>query len=132
MKIVPMPGNVSGAPLQVILGSQTIKAFVACPRAFKVIGIVRFGMEFGLLTRTVGGNYMRVNGSRFEPLDSAAVEFAMSVACACGRGESYAATRQQRGQAAAAARVVVRRRGRSRAGGTAILDTRSRTGVSAY
>ena len=79
--------------LQVILGSQTIKAFVASPKEFKVIGIVRMGLEFGLLAMTASGNYVRVNGSQIEALSNAAVEAAIALARTTGRGESYADSR---------------------------------------
>lgn len=80
-------------PLQVILGSQTIKAFVAAPKEFKVIGIVRIGMEFGLLATTASGNYVRVNGSQIQALSNRAVDDAIELARSTGRGESYAASR---------------------------------------
>jgi len=80
-------------PLQVVLGSQTIKAFVAAPEEFKVLGIVRMGMEFGLLATTASGHYVRVNGSTVKSLCTEAVEDAIRVARSSGRGESYAATR---------------------------------------
>ena len=76
-------------PLQVILGSQTIKAFVASPKEFNVIGIVQMGMEFGLLATTSSGNYVRVNGSQIELLDERKVEAAIAYARSKGRGESF-------------------------------------------
>ena len=94
--------------MQVVLGSQTIKAFVASPREFKVIGIVRMGMEFGLLARTASGLYVRVNGSIVEALNQHAVQAAIDFACATGRGESYAASRGDR--VPAPPTVVVRKR----------------------
>ena len=97
-------------PLQVVLGSQTIKAFVAAPKEFKVIGIVRMGMEFGLLATTSNGHYVRVNGSRVEPLDSATVEAAIQLTRTSGRGESYAASRSA--TPVASPSVIVRKRRR--------------------
>lgn len=97
-------------PLQVILGSQTIKAFVASPKEFKVIGIVRMGLEFGLLATTASGNYVRVNGSQIEALHAEAVEDAIALARTTGRGESYASSRAQ--AVAAPPTVVVRKRRR--------------------
>jgi len=94
--------------LKVVLGSQTIKAFVAAPRAFKVLGIVRMGLEFGLLATDARGVYVRVNGSTVASLDQAEVDTAIALACSTGRGESYAATRQQ--HAAVRPIVVVRKR----------------------
>lgn len=96
--------------MQVVLGSQTIKAFVAAPKEFKVIGIVRMGLEFGLLATTASGNYVRVNGSVIESLNHAEVEAAISVVCATGRGESYAATRMNKAMALAPTVVVRKRR----------------------
>ena len=83
----------SNPALQVVLGSQTIKAFVAAPKEFKVLGIVRMGMEFGLLATTASGTYVRVNGSTVKALSTDAVEEAIRVARSSGRGESYAASR---------------------------------------
>jgi len=97
-------------PLQVVLGSQTIKAFVAAPKEFKVIGIVRMGMEFGLLATTSAGHYVRVNGSRVEPLHGATVDAAIQLARTSGRGESYAASRSS--TPVASPSVIVRKRRR--------------------
>lgn len=83
--------------LQVVLGSQTIKAFVAAPKEFKVLGIVRMGLEFGLLATTASGDYVRVNGSQVQSLNTEAVEEAIHFARSHGRGESYAASRSNVG-----------------------------------
>lgn len=101
-------------PLQVILGSQTIKAFVAAPKEFKVIGIVRIGMEFGLLATTASGNYVRVNGSLIQALSNQAVEDAIELARVTGRGESYAASRAHLGASSTPsnATVIVKKRRR--------------------
>ena len=80
-------------PLQVILGSTTIKAYVACPKEFEVLGIVRCAMEYGLLATTASGNYVRVNGSQIESLCNQAVEEAILAAKLRGRGCSYASQR---------------------------------------
>jgi len=102
--------------LQVVLGSQTIKAFVAAPKEFKVLGIVRMGMEFGLLATTASGAYVRVNGSTVKALSTDAVEDAIRIARASGRGESYAASRSHSpvvGIASSSApAVIVRKRRR--------------------
>lgn len=100
----------SHQPLQVVLGSQTIKAFVAAPKEFKVLGIVRMGMEFGLLATTASGSYVRVNGSTVKALSTDAVEEAIRIARATGRGESYAASRSHAVVASPA--VIVRKRRR--------------------
>jgi hypothetical protein len=100
--------------LQVVLGSQTIKAFVASPKEFKVIGIVRMGMEFGLLATSASGAYVRVNGSTVQRLNADAVEEAIRVARINGRGESYAASRAHASstQPPAPPAVIVRKRRR--------------------
>jgi hypothetical protein len=97
----------SHQPLQVVLGSQTIKAFVAAPKEFKVLGIVRMGMEFGLLATTASGAYVRVNGSTVKALSTDAVEEAIKVARSSGRGESYAASRSHSAAAVAVTPAVV-------------------------
>jgi hypothetical protein len=102
----------SHPPLQVVLGSQTIKAFVAAPKEFKVLGIVRMGMEFGLLATTASGTYVRVNGSTVKALSTEAVEEAIRIARSSGRGESYAASRSHSATSTAAPAVIVRKRRR--------------------
>lgn len=110
----------SSPALQVVLGSQTIKAFVAAPKEFKVMGIVRMGMEFGLLATTASGTYVRVNGSTVKALSTDAVEEAIRVARQSGRGESYAASRSHSAAGTAQANpaqastpaVIVRKRRR--------------------
>jgi hypothetical protein len=79
--------------MRVILGSHTVKAFVTSPKEFEVIGIVRMGIEFGLLAITASGGYVRVNGSLVQPLDHVQVTDAIAAARAFGRGESFAMTR---------------------------------------
>ena len=79
--------------LQVILGGHTFKAFVAAPREFEVLGIVRMGMEYGLLARNSTGRYVRVNGSSVQELNRHEVEDAMNRIRITGRGESYATSR---------------------------------------
>lgn len=72
-----------------------MKAFVAAPREaqFNIIGIVRFGMEFGLLAMTEAGNYLRINGSTTQRLNNREVAAAIDKARLCTRGESYATSR---------------------------------------
>ena len=93
--------------LKVVLGTQAMKAFVAAPKEFNVLGIVRMGMEFGLLATTSSGAYVRVNGSMVRPLDARAVEEAIQLAQTIGRGESYATTRQRNANAAESATAAV-------------------------
>lgn len=93
--------------MSIVLGSHTIKAFVVSPEKYKVLGIVRIGMEFGLLSTTECGSYVRVNGSTVTALDRAQVEQALRLACRDGRGESFATSRS--GAAPAAPSVVLRK-----------------------
>ena len=66
--------------MQVILGSFTIKAYVTAPKSMTVIGIVRIGMEYGLLALNSLGQYLRVNGSQWSYLDQQGVLFAIQTA----------------------------------------------------
>ena len=108
----------SRKPLQIILGSQTIKAFVAAPKEFKVLGIVRLGnqtgrcVEFGLLATTESGEYVRVNGSTVAALNRRAVETAMHEALLKGRGESYASSRAHESPPKTTPTIIVRKRRR--------------------
>jgi hypothetical protein len=63
--------------MRVILGASSLKAYVAAPKAFHVLGIVRFGQEYGLLATNADGLYFRVNGSQSLALDSQAVRRAI-------------------------------------------------------
>jgi hypothetical protein len=88
--------RITSAPEQkmhVILGGHTVKAFVAAPRDVQVIGIVRLGLEFGLLALTPAGNYVRINGSEAQRLNHREVEEAIRKAQLFGRGESFASSR---------------------------------------
>jgi hypothetical protein len=105
--------QISDQRLQVVLGSQTIKSLVASPKEFKVLGIVRMGMEFGLLAMSATGAYVRVNGSTVQRLNTQAVEEAINLASVSGRGESYADSRARNSPAnAQAPAVIVRKRRR--------------------
>jgi hypothetical protein len=55
--------------MRVILGVGSLKAYVAAPKAFHVLGIVRFGLEYGLLATNAEGLYFRVNGSQIMALE---------------------------------------------------------------
>ncbi|RFO97393.1 hypothetical protein DIC66_09755 [Rhodoferax lacus] len=87
--------------LEVVLGSHTIKAFVTAPKDVYVMGIVRWGMEFGLLARTHAGDYVRINGSEAQTLNFEDVETAIARASVTGRGESFAMSRATGGAASA-------------------------------
>ena len=65
------PNTVS--ELQVSLGIHSLRAFVAAPRFFNIIGVVRLGMEYGLLAELNSGEYAKVNGSNVELLNNSMV-----------------------------------------------------------
>lgn len=71
--------------MRVVIGSSAIKAFVAAPKSLKIVGIVRMGLEFGLLGQDDEGRYLRVNGSQIEPLNRAEVLAAIEFALESGR-----------------------------------------------
>lgn len=79
--------------MRVILGVSSLKAYVAAPKAFHVIGIVRFGQEYGLLATNADGMYFRVNGSQILALDSAQVR--RSIDQSYGVGGRFAASAAQ-------------------------------------
>lgn len=66
--------------MRVILGASSVKAYVVCSRAYRVLGIVRFGEEYGLLGQDARGCFFRVNGSVVTSLDSRLVLRAIDVA----------------------------------------------------
>jgi hypothetical protein len=73
------------ANMRVVMGSSAIKAFVAAPKSLKILGIVRMGLEFGLLGQDTDGRYLRVNGSQIETLDHNEVLDAIQYALDSGR-----------------------------------------------
>jgi hypothetical protein len=79
-------------PMRVILGRSHLSAFVTAPKAMQVLGIVRVGMEFGLLALDRAGSYVRVNGSQFVTLDLDKVERAIRQAEVNAINESTALT----------------------------------------
>jgi hypothetical protein len=76
------------ANMRVVMGSSAIKAFVTAPKSLRIIGIVRMGLEFGLLGQDADGRYLRVNGSQIEPLDRSEVLTAIEFALQSGRRPS--------------------------------------------
>lgn len=80
--------------MKVILGCHPVKAFVVAPKDCDVIGIVRIGLEFGLLAKSHAGNYFRVNGSHSIWLNKQDVEEAIYRVKPFGQGESFSATRR--------------------------------------
>jgi hypothetical protein len=83
----------SNRNMKIIMGGLTLKAFVVASHKLTVIGIVRFGMEYGLLASTPNGHYVRVNGSKIQALPDLEVHAAISRARCTGRGESFKASR---------------------------------------
>jgi hypothetical protein len=83
----------------VILGASSLKAYVTAPKYMHVLGIVRFGLEYGLLATDAEGGYYRVNGSRLAPLDKHSVGRAIEQA---QRGAGRFALRPQPSDASAA------------------------------
>ncbi len=94
--------------MQVLLGHQTLMAYVAAPKKFNIIGVVRMDMEFGLLARTESGTYVRVNGSQEQNLCQAQVEAAIRFAIAIGYVKPHEAP--QFCKASVTPSVVVRKR----------------------
>ena len=70
--------------MRVILGVSSLKASVTAPRAFHVLGLVRFGLEYGLLATNANGLYFRVNGSHIMALDSDQVRRAIDFSYGAG------------------------------------------------
>ena len=66
--------------LKVSAANPGIKAFVTAPKSLKILGIVRMGMEFGLLAIGESGTYVRVNGSQVVKLDTHTVREAIRAA----------------------------------------------------
>lgn len=76
--------------MKVVLGSSSIRAFVAAPKHLKVMGVVRMGQEFGLLAMNEAGTYLRVNGSQNQELDPLEVQRALHQARLSGhQGEDH-------------------------------------------
>lgn len=94
--------------MKVVLGSSSIRAFVAAPKHLKVVGVVRLGQEYGLLALDEQGHYLRVNGSQNEELDPRAVQRALQIAREAGHHESD----YQHAVVAHVPTVVVRKRRR--------------------
>lgn len=66
--------------MRVILGASSLKAYVTAPKSMHVLGIVRFGQEYGLLATDPEGTYFRVNGSHLAQLDKRSVGRAIELA----------------------------------------------------
>jgi len=70
--------------MKVSLGQQTLMSFLSAPKKFKILGMVRMGMEFGILAINENGQYVRVNGSYEQNLCKAEVESAIQSAVTHG------------------------------------------------
>lgn len=79
--------------MRVILGVSSLRAYVAAPKAFHVLGIVRFGLEYGLLATNADGLYFRVNGSQIMALQGDEVRRAINYSYGAG-GRFAAGTAQ--------------------------------------
>jgi hypothetical protein len=79
--------------MRVILGASSLRAYVAAPKTFHVLGIVRFGLEYGLLATNADGLYFRVNGSQSVALNGNDVRRAMDQSY--GVGGRFAASAAQ-------------------------------------
>lgn len=64
-------------PLTVSLRRNAVKAFVIAKNQHVVIGVVRWGQEYGLLAISPTGDYLRINGSYEELLDAQEVRAAI-------------------------------------------------------
>jgi hypothetical protein len=95
--------------MQVILGVASLKAYVTAPKAFHVLGIVRFGQEYGLLATNAEGLYFRVNGSQIAELDASAVERAIDYAQGRIRSQFHAQTPAAQPAVKAMPQVLVRK-----------------------
>nr|CBA28202.1 hypothetical protein Csp_A06100 [Curvibacter putative symbiont of Hydra magnipapillata] len=73
----PLEVRLQRSIMTVALTPKALKAFTISGPTFVVIGIVRWELEFGLLTIDPNGDYVRVNGSYKELLDSADVRAAI-------------------------------------------------------
>jgi hypothetical protein len=111
----PENQNMNSNQMRVILGVSSLKAYVAAPKAFHVLGIVRFGLEYGLLATNADGMYFRVNGSQIMALQSDEVRRAINYSYGAGGrfaagAAEYAATHPNAvPPALAAPKVSVRR-----------------------
>ncbi|WP_294767044.1 hypothetical protein [uncultured Rhodoferax sp.] len=63
--------------LTVSLRRNAVKAFVIAKNQHVVIGVVRWGQEYGLLAISPTGEYLRINGSYEELLDAQEVRAAI-------------------------------------------------------
>jgi len=63
--------------LEVMLMHRSQNRYLIAPEAMEVLGMVRMGMEFGLLAIDAHGAYMRVNGSNVVPLSRSRVRDAV-------------------------------------------------------
>jgi hypothetical protein len=93
--------------MQIILGVSSLKAYVTAPKSFHVLGIVRFGQEYGLLATNTDGIYFRVNGSQVAELNATAVELAMGHAM--GRTKHHSHGHAVPADALAPPKVMIRK-----------------------
>ena len=60
-----------------MLTDRNQNRYLIAPETMEVLGMVRMGMEFGLLAVDAKGAYMRVNGSNVVPLNRSRVRNAV-------------------------------------------------------
>ncbi|MDR7307338.1 hypothetical protein [Rhodoferax saidenbachensis] len=73
----PLSLRLERPKLTVSLRRNAVKAFVIAKNHQVVIGIVRWGLEYGLLAISETGDYLRVNGSYVELLEPQEVRAAI-------------------------------------------------------
>ena len=76
-KRAPLALRSSREILTVSLRRNAVKAFVIAKNQHVVIGVVRWGQEYGLLAISPTGDYLRINGSYEELLDAQEVRAAI-------------------------------------------------------
>jgi hypothetical protein len=62
-------------PVSLLTNWHSLSKFVTAPKAYKVVGLLRQDMAFGLLAIAPNGEYVRVNGSYVEPIHPMHVEW---------------------------------------------------------
>ena len=62
-------------PVSFLTNWHSLSRFVTAPKAYKVVGLLRQDMAFGLLAIAPNGEYVRVNGSYVEPIHPMHVEW---------------------------------------------------------
>lgn len=69
-----------------------VQAFVALPKNYRMAGTVQIGQEFGILALSPEGGYVRVNGTRIQPLPNFVVRHAMALESVMSQGDASSLT----------------------------------------